>query len=210
MITPERILVALHTHDPIHQAGVNSLLRHRPEITLLKTAAPPADAQVTLVVVDTADEPVLRLLRATKRASPARSVLVVADIDGPRLADAAQCGATGVIRRAQATPDRLVHHHDRRPRGRLPAGRPHRQRPGSVRDLSGRLPSPLTQRLTELDDRELELLRLLAEGLNTNAIAAKVCCAERTVKNIIHVMQTRLGVKNRTQLVALGYQHGLP
>ncbi|MEU2232575.1 response regulator transcription factor [Streptomyces vietnamensis] len=194
MITPERILVALHTHDPIYRAGVSSLLRHRPEVTLLDTAAPAADAQVALVVVDTVEEPVLRLLRETKRAGSARSVLVVADIDGPRLADAAECGVKGVVRRAQATPDRLVHAITTVARGDgylpddLIGGVL-----GAFGTLRERLPGPVEQRLTELDDRELEVLRLLAEGLDTNAIAAKVGYAERTVKNFIHVMQTRLG-----------------
>ncbi|WP_145953757.1 response regulator transcription factor [Streptomyces venezuelae] len=38
--------------------------------------------------------------------------------------------------------------------------------------------------------------------------AQKVGYSDRTVKTIIHDLQTRLQMKNRTQMVAFAYQHG--
>ncbi|WP_250305343.1 LuxR C-terminal-related transcriptional regulator [Streptomyces sp. A 4/2] len=48
----------------------------------------------------------------------------------------------------------------------------------------------------------------MADGLDTAETAQKVGSAERTVKHVIHGLQTRLQLKNRAHLVAFAYQHG--
>jgi DNA-binding NarL/FixJ family response regulator len=52
------------------------------------------------------------------------------------------------------------------------------------------------------DSREVEIVRLLAEGRTTGAIALELSYSERTVKNQIQIMTSRLGLRNRYQLVA--------
>jgi DNA-binding NarL/FixJ family response regulator len=59
-----------------------------------------------------------------------------------------------------------------------------------------------------LERREVDVLRLLAEGLGTPEIATKLCYSERTVKNIIHGVLTRLQLRNRTQAVAYAVRTG--
>ncbi|GAB2451544.1 response regulator transcription factor [Streptomyces incanus] len=199
----------LHAPDPIYRAEVVSLLRPRPEITLVDTAGPAVDTQVVLIVTDTVEEATLRLLREIKHTSTARSVLIVADIDETKLIDAAECGLAGLLCRADATPDRLVRAITTAARGDgyLPDDLIH-----SVLEAFGRLrervPGAVEQRLTELSDRKVDVLRCLVEGIDTAAIAQKVGYAERTVKDVIHGLQTRLQLKNRAHLVAFAYQHG--
>jgi DNA-binding NarL/FixJ family response regulator len=53
------------------------------------------------------------------------------------------------------------------------------------------------------------VLRLLAEGLDTAEIAGKLAYSERTVKNILHEMLTRLGLRNRMHAVPHGLRNGL-
>jgi len=55
-----------------------------------------------------------------------------------------------------------------------------------------RLPVPLSE-------RELEVLRLLAEGNNNKQIASQLYLAEGTVKNYISTIFDKLSVKDRTQ-----------
>ncbi|GGZ25609.1 hypothetical protein GCM10010300_81250 [Streptomyces olivaceoviridis] len=74
--------------------------------------------------------------------------------------------------------------------------------------LRARLPGPVEQRLTELSDREVDVLRCLASGLDTAETVQKVGYAEHTVKHVLHGLQTRLQLKNRAHLVAFAYQHG--
>ncbi|MFE5938681.1 hypothetical protein ACFQ69_25365 [Streptomyces sp. NPDC056470] len=64
MTAPSRITVMLHALDLICRAGVVSLRRPRPEITLVDTAGPAVHTQVALVVTDTVEEATLRLLGA--------------------------------------------------------------------------------------------------------------------------------------------------
>jgi DNA-binding NarL/FixJ family response regulator len=60
-----------------------------------------------------------------------------------------------------------------------------------------------------LTPREIEVLRLIADGWETSAIAGELCYAERTVTNIIHGITSRLRFRNRTQAVAHALRTGL-
>jgi DNA-binding NarL/FixJ family response regulator len=62
---------------------------------------------------------------------------------------------------------------------------------------------------TGMTTRELDVLRLLAEGYDTAQIAIELNWAERTVKNIIRVLNSRLELRNRTHLVAWAVRNGL-
>jgi DNA-binding NarL/FixJ family response regulator len=59
---------------------------------------------------------------------------------------------------------------------------------------------PPVERLPEpLSERELEILKLLAQGANNKQIAAQLYLAEGTVKNYISAILSKLGVDDRTQ-----------
>ncbi|MBS2538423.1 response regulator transcription factor [Catenulispora sp. NF23] len=59
-----------------------------------------------------------------------------------------------------------------------------------------------------LESREIDVLRLLADGCDTAEIAERLSYSERTVKNIISGILTRLGLRNRAQAVAYAIRHG--
>jgi DNA-binding NarL/FixJ family response regulator len=60
-----------------------------------------------------------------------------------------------------------------------------------------------------LTDREIEVLRLLSDGLDTNEVSQRLYYSERTVKNIIHDVTSRLDLRNRTHAVAYAIRQGL-
>ena len=60
-----------------------------------------------------------------------------------------------------------------------------------------------------LEPREIDVLRLLADGLGTHQIAEKLCYSERTVKNVLHGIMTRLNLRNRAHAVAYAMRAGL-
>ncbi|MEL6404756.1 MAG: response regulator transcription factor [Chloroflexota bacterium] len=60
-----------------------------------------------------------------------------------------------------------------------------------------------------LNERELEILRLLANGLTNADIAEKVHLAEGTVRNYVSSIFTKLDVSDRTQAAAIAWRHGL-
>jgi DNA-binding NarL/FixJ family response regulator len=60
-----------------------------------------------------------------------------------------------------------------------------------------------------LSDRELAVLRLLAEGSDTVEIGETLGYSERTVKNIVHDVLMKTNCRNRTHAVALATREGL-
>jgi len=64
----------------------------------------------------------------------------------------------------------------------------------------------LVSRLTE---REQQVLTLIAEGHPTREVAAQLCYSERTVKNVLHDVTTKLNARSRSQAVAFAVREGL-
>ena len=56
--------------------------------------------------------------------------------------------------------------------------------------------------------RERDVLDLLAEGLSTREVAQRLSYSQRTIKNVLQELTTRLNVRNRTQAVALAVRNG--
>lgn len=71
--------------------------------------------------------------------------------------------------------------------------------------------TPDTARLEALGitPRELEVLKLIAEGLSTREMADRLCVSENTVKTHCSRVYDKLGVGRRTQAVQAGKQLGL-
>ncbi|CAI7978819.1 DNA-binding transcriptional activator DevR/DosR [Frankia sp. Hr75.2] len=55
------------------------------------------------------------------------------------------------------------------------------------------------ERLAGLTDQERRILALIAEGLTNRQIAARMFLAEKTVKNYVSSMLSKLGMESRTQ-----------
>jgi two-component system, NarL family, response regulator LiaR len=60
-----------------------------------------------------------------------------------------------------------------------------------------------------LSERELEVLRLVAHGLNNAEIAAKLFLSEGTVRNYVSAILAKLGAADRTQAAILALRAGL-
>ena len=70
-------------------------------------------------------------------------------------------------------------------------------------------PSPSTALVEPLTERELEVLRLLAEGLSNREIATRLYLAEGTVKNYVSSILGKLGARDRTQAALRARELGL-
>lgn len=63
--------------------------------------------------------------------------------------------------------------------------------------------------LSRLTEREQQVLSLIAEGHPTREVAEELCYSERTVKNVLHDVVTKLNARSRSQAVAHAVREGL-
>ena len=103
------------------------------------------------------------------------------------LADAVRTVASGQALASPAITRRLIEEYVRRPR------------------------SPVAEapELEELTEREVEVLKLLAQGLSNAEIAAKLVVSVATVKTHVTRILMKLGLRDRLQAVVLAYETGL-
>ena len=204
----DRIRVAVHALDPISREGACSQLRRHPEIDLREeTGAGPG--MVVLLIEDAIDEAALTRLRRFVRSEGARAVLVVSALREAELLDVIECGVGAIVWRHEATATRVVQAVIAAARGEgdLPAdllGRLINQVGTLHRSAAGRTGAPATG----LTPREVDVLRLVAEGFDTGEIASKLSYSERTVKNVMHGLTTRLHLRNRAHAVAQALREG--
>ena len=206
------VTVAIVAQDPITGQGAAAFLRNRPEVRLL-TAERQTEAEVVLILVETVTEATFQLMERIAEGSAHRGPRLVLVGDGVRehqLLRSITGGLVTVLARGEADFERVL-------RALAEAGDPGLQSPGvSLGWLIGQLrliqqdvlepepPAPVA-----LEERELAVLRLLADGWGTPEIAVELCYSERTVKNVIHSVLTRLRLRNRTQAVAFALRHGV-
>ena len=123
--------------------------------------------------------------------SAGASGFLLKDVTAERLFDAVRVVAAGDALLAPTVTRRLVAEFARqRPR---PSPEPSRA-------------SALAEALTP---REVEVLRLVAEGLSNPEIAGRMFLGEETVKTHVSRMLHKLGLRDRTQAVIAAYESGL-
>jgi DNA-binding NarL/FixJ family response regulator len=192
------VVVAIQATDSIVGAGAAAYLHGQPGIIAVP-ASRAAQADVVLVLANQVTEDTLSWMRQTaaKAASGTpRFVLVSDGVRLPHLLRAAAWGLVSVLPRQGCDYEQIVQaiRHVRQGRVDLPAAA---QEPAQ---------EPAAARLQE---RELDVLRLLADGLGTPEIARCLNYSERTVKNIIHIMLNRMNLRNRPHAVAFALRNGL-
>lgn len=63
--------------------------------------------------------------------------------------------------------------------------------------------------VTELTPREREVTRMVARGMSTDEVARELIIGEATVRTHLYRVRTKLGVRDRAELVSLAYRTGL-
>jgi DNA-binding NarL/FixJ family response regulator len=75
--------------------------------------------------------------------------------------------------------------------------------------VRGPAPGSVPPELSELTERELDVLRLVAQGLTNSEIADRLVIGEATVKTHVGRVFSKLEVRDRAQAVVVAYETGL-
>jgi DNA-binding NarL/FixJ family response regulator len=203
--------VSVVADDPVTGEGVVTALAGRPGLTLLPAHERPR-ADVLLVLTTEVTEESLRTMEtlAARSANPATRIVLVTDVlREHQVMRGVQCGVRAVLWRGETGVEAVAEavHAVAGGRADFPpvvqgwlADQIHAVR----RDVL----APLGLTTTGLDTREVEVLRLLADGLDSAEIAERLNYSVRTIKNIVSGAMTRLGMRNRTQTVAHAIRSG--
>lgn len=193
--------------DPVSQHGTAALLKGFPQVEVVDDVD---RCSVAVVVADTVDAETARVIAALQRDGVPRVVLVVTQLDDAGLMRAIEAGVAGVVHREQADGLHLVRAITDAADGRasLPsdvAGR----LIAHVGLLQRKVLAPRGLSVRGLSDREVDVLRLLAEGLDTAEVAERMSYSVRTVKGVIQDVTRRYHLRNRTHAVVFALRQGL-
>lgn len=210
------IRVALVDDQALFRAGIRMLVDSQPDLEVVAEAADGREA--VDAVRQSRPDVVLMDIRMPVMDGLAATAELLTDPDPPRIvmlttfdldeaaARAIRQGASGFLLK-DADPEfllaaiRTVH-----AGSAVIAASATRELFGSFADAA---PRPVPPAYAELTEREREIFALAARGLSNAEIAAREFLSEATVKTHISRILTKLGLRDRVQLVVFAFEHGL-
>jgi DNA-binding NarL/FixJ family response regulator len=200
----------IHALDPISAAGLMAQLQGHPQIELIEPGDAADADSIAVTAVEALDEPAVMMIRKARRYGCRRIVMVCTAPQNLDLFAAIELGVCAILPRNQASTHRLAHAVLSVAAGEaaIPADMLGRLIDNVARIQSDVL-TPRGIRVTGMADREVRILRLVADGKDTREIAHELNYSERTVKNALHDVTTRFQLRNRSQAVAYAVREGL-
>lgn len=207
MNRPKRLLIV--EDHPIVAEGLALALRGEPDVTIVGVASNVADAtriakaeKPTIILADLhlTDGSGADLVRDLRAADPELvGVMLSADSSDAALRACVQAGAVGFVLKTQPTTE-LLEAVRRCAAGELAlparALRQLRQDPGAAR--RGRL-----------SERELEVLALLADGVDTKAVAERLSLSVSTVRHHVQAILEKTDTHSKLEAVLYAIDSGL-
>jgi len=185
----------------IYRVGLAAYLSTFDEIARVGDAGAVADAKrdpvllgANVVIVDPRIPGAEKFVRWVSQSTGARVLVCASRCDESEVRAATRAGAVGVLWKETLTPDGLR----AAVRAAAVAG------VVAPEVVASRRPS-----FSRLTSREEEVLRLVAAGHPTREVARRLCYSERTIKNVIHDVVTKLNARTRSQAVAEAVREGL-
>ncbi|MFF4161231.1 response regulator [Streptomyces sp. NPDC001678] len=207
--TPVRIFL-LDDHEVVRR-GVHDVLDAEPDLTVIGEAATVAQAltrvpalrpDVAVLDVRLPDGDGVSVCRELRSRMPELACLMLTSFDDEEaLLDAIMAGAAGYVLKQISGTDLVT-------AVRTVAGGQSMLDPGATTRLMARLRGEKTEKhqpqpLAGLTDREREILTLIGEGLTNRQIGQQLYLAEKTVKNHISRLLSKLGVERRVQAAVI-------
>ena len=204
-------LFVLDTHT-IYRRGLVACLEEIDEVESVADADSVRDAwehpalfAADLVLMDPSLPGGSDFVGAVREATGASVIVCSSETAQETVVHALQAGALGFLRKDELTPESLA------AAVKAAANGTSVVTPdllGSLLPANGQAAEnrPVAAKLT---DREQQVLSLIAAGHPTREVAQELCYSERTVKNVLHDVVTKLNARSRSQAVAFAVREGL-
>jgi DNA-binding NarL/FixJ family response regulator len=167
----------------------------------------PALFESDIVLVDPALPGGSDFVGAVREATGARVIVCSSDSGQEAVLGALQAGAVGYLRKDELTPESLASAVKAAVNGTgvvTPDLLEHLLATHQSEAAAAARPAA-----AKLTDREQQVLALIAAGHPTREVAQELCYSERTVKNVLHDVVTKLNARSRSQAVAFAVREGL-
>lgn len=204
----DQVRVAVRASDPMTYAGLTSYLSSRDQLTVISQK----DEQPDVVVfsADRLNHDTMTRLRQTAGELGAPTVLMIGELSDLSLLPVVESRVVAILPKTAITGDQLVDSVLAAARGggvmpRDVLGTLLRQ----IESLQREVLAPNGLNASGLQPREVSVLRLIADGWSTDMIAQELRYSERTVKNVIYHLTTRLKLRNRAHAVAFALRSGV-
>jgi DNA-binding NarL/FixJ family response regulator len=213
MADPVGVVVA--DDHPVFREGFAALLGSIDEIAVLGTASTGTEALARVealrpaVVVMDVQMPEMDGIEATRRLAERHPevgvvVLTMSEEDGT-LFDAVRAGARGYLLKG-AEPDEVVRAITTVAAGGVVFGAVLASR---IAEFFARPLQAAAEPFPELTAREREVLDLVAAGLSNAQIAGRLFLSQKTVRNHVHAVLTKLQAADRAEAIVRGRDAGL-
>jgi len=201
-------LIRILTVDdhPLLRRGIAGMVSLEPDMELIAEACTGAEAiqqyrqhrpDITLMDLQMPDMGGIEAIIAIRNEFPAARIVVLTTYAGDvQVSRALKAGARAYILKAKVNRElletiRSVHvGHKRIP-------------PEILAEMAGHAGEG------DLSAREMDVLRLIAQGKSNKEIAAKLSLGEETVKSHVANILAKLGAKDRTHSVTIGLKRGI-
>jgi DNA-binding NarL/FixJ family response regulator len=205
------IKVMVVDDHPIVLAGLSALVESDATLDLIAAARTAADAlavatepDIALLDLHLPDSDGISLGTSLKQRWPQlRVVVFTMHADEQAIIRSLGSGLDGYLLKDSDPEDVLAAIHSAA-RGTLVIGRG-----AQAAVVAAAAGAPQPGALASLDSRDLEILELLAQGLPTSQVAARLFLAPKTIRNRVSDMLNKLGVATRDEAIALARTSGL-
>jgi len=166
--------------------------------------------EADVVILDDGLDGAFEFTRELREATGARVVICVTNADEGHVMLGIQAGAVGFLCKDTLTPETLFAAVQGAAKGAgvMAPELMSRFVEGLAR-VSREILEPRGLSLSRLNEREHQVLSLIARGHATREVAAELCYSERTVKNVLHDAATKLNARTRSEAVACAVREGL-
>ena len=207
----ELIKILIVDDHPVVREGMRGLISIKPGLTVIGEAEDGVEAvllarslqpDVILMDLEMPRKNGLEAIREIRQENPAARILILTSFtEDEKIFSAIEAGALGCLLKDSA-PQELIRAIRDVSRGELTLHSTIARK--MLQRQSGHPPPE-----SELTDREIEVLRLLAQGLSNKEIADSLVVSVPTVRSHVTNILSKLNLSNRTQAVLYALREGI-